>query len=250
MGSASKKGPTNDINNYRPISILPVLSKILEKHIALHLKNHLEINNLLHASQSGFRANHSCETSLLNIIDEWLTSLNNKESVGTIFLDLSKAFDLVNHSILTQKLQLYNFSSLSLQWFSSYLSNRSQKVSINGHLSDSKPVLAGVPQGSVLGPILFIIYINDLPLHTQSDTSVDMFADDTTISSHSKSKTDVQSSLQSTLETISLWCNDNMMKINIPKTKAMYLTASSKTSQNLDAPPFILNGTEIEHSKC
>ena len=112
----------------------------------------MESNSLLYNRQSGFRRHHSCQTALTKIVDTWLNALNNKETVGAVFLDLTKAFDLVNHKLLLQKLASYKFSSSAQSWFQSYLNNRSQQVHISGKLSDPKQIAAGVPQGSVLGP--------------------------------------------------------------------------------------------------
>lgn len=240
-----KKGPKSDRNNYRPISILPVLSKLIEKHITDHLKTFLEENKLLHTQQSGFRTNHSCETALTAVIDNWIEAINNKNLVGTIFLDLTKAFDLVNHSILLQKLKLYNCSTNSIQWFTSYLSNRTQTVSVSGTLSSSRPITAGVPQGSVLGPLLFIIYINDLPLHL-NNSDIDMFADDTTVSAYGKSFTSVQNALQTELTTIERWCTQNSMVPNITKTKVMHISATNQ----IQTPDYSLSlqNTILENS--
>ena len=126
--------------------------------------NYLESNSLLYNHQSGFRRVHSCQTALTKIVENWLNALNNSETVGTVFLDLTKAFDLVNHKLLLQKLAAFKFSCNTQSWFQSYLTNRSQQVNISGKLSDPKQIAAGVPQGSVLGPLLFLIYmyINDL----------------------------------------------------------------------------------------
>ena len=129
--------------------------------------------------QSGFRRLHSCQTALTKIVDNWLNALNNKETVGTVFLDLSKAFDLVNHKLLLQKLAMYGFSQKAILWFDSYLMNRTQQVYISGKLSESNTISIGVPQGSVLGPLLFLVYINDLPLSISSCV-LDLFADDAT----------------------------------------------------------------------
>ena len=115
-----KKGDKSDMFNYRPISVLPLLSKLLERHVAENLKSYLNIFDLLYERQSGFRANHSCETALTAIVDDWLTATDNNEIVGTVLLDLSKAFDLVSHSLLLEKLRQYQFSAASLQWFQSY----------------------------------------------------------------------------------------------------------------------------------
>ena len=121
-----KKGNKADINNYRPISVLPIINSIFERHICDYLIDYLESNNLLYNHQSGFRRRHSCQTALTKIVDTWLNALNNKETVGAVFLDLTKAFDLVNHKLLLQKLAAYKFSSNAQSWFQSYLTNRSQ----------------------------------------------------------------------------------------------------------------------------
>ena len=149
-----KKGDKSDMSNYRPISVLPLLSKLLERHVADNLKSYLNEYDLLYERQFGFRANHSCETALTAIIDDWIT-IDNNEIVETVLLDLSKAFDLVSHNLLLEKLQQYQLSAASLQWFQSYFNDRLQQVSITGKLSGSRLISSGVPQGSVLGPLLF-----------------------------------------------------------------------------------------------
>ena len=154
-----KSGLTDDPYNYRPISILSVLSKIIERHVHDQIYKHLSEHNLLYEYQSGFRPQHSCEAALLQMIDTWLKAIDDNQLVGTIFLDLQKAFDVVDHSILVKKLGLYGLSENSVKWFSSYLSNRKQKVSLNGCVSDFKEITAGVPQGSILGPLLIIHYL-------------------------------------------------------------------------------------------
>ena len=198
-----KTADHSSIDNFRPISILSILSKPLEKHIHTHLLGYLESKSLLHPSQSGFRPKHSCQTALTKLCDNWLWAINEKDIVGTVYLDLRKAFDLVSHNILIEKLRFYLQSRPSTALFCSYLSNRKQSVFVNGSFSSEVAISCGVPQGSILGPLLFSIFINDLPLCIESlpNASIDLFADDSTL--HSRGKTTEQ--LQSVLVQSSLF---------------------------------------------
>ena len=145
----------------------------------------LEKYNLIYKLQSGFRRLHSCQTALTKVVDNWLTALNSNQIVGTVFLDLSKAFDLVNHEILINKLIAYKFNESTISWFKSYLSNKFQQVHISGKLSRPEELKVGISHGS-LRPLLFLIYVNNLPLSLQFCT-LDLFADDATQSSSDSS---------------------------------------------------------------
>ena len=255
------------INNYRPISLVSVLCKPLERHVHKHVVSHLKDCQLLYSLQSGYRAKHSCHTAITRITDTWLSAINNSDITGALFLDLRKAFDLVHHNILFKKLKLYlgepiislpqsacQSSALRgtvaqsldeterrgcpLSFFKSYLSERTQHVLVNGIASSSQQVGRGVPQGSVLGPLLFSLFINDLPLHlTEEKVSCDLFADDATVHTQDKDINIISSRLQQTLLDVFNWCDKNLMVLNPEKTECMVIT----TRQKHQLEPLTLN---------
>ena len=175
-----KKGSQLCTSNYRPISLLSNLNKILEKLMFNRMYEFLEKYKCIYKLQFGFRKKHSTNHALIEITENIRKALDNNKFACGIFIDLQKAFDTVNHSILTNKLNHYGIRGIANNWFKSYLKNRSQYVSIQGSDSDLSSVKHGVPQGSVLGPLLFLIYINDLHKAIRN-SSVYHFADDTNL---------------------------------------------------------------------
>ena len=198
---------------YRPISVLPLLSKVLERHIFDSVYKYLTCNDVISQRQSGFRKHHSCQTLLIRITDYLLDNMDKGRILGLTMVDLRKAFNLVNHKTLLQKLTLYGLDDNALAWFTSYLSNREFYVSIDNHMSDKATIASGVPQGSILDPLLFVIYMNDLPLRI-SNSNVELFADDATLYASASTVNEVEQQLGD--ETIPLvqWINDNSMVLS------------------------------------
>ncbi len=156
-----KKNDRSEVGNYRPVSILSVASKILERAVYVQLEGYLRENNILYSYQSGFRGSFSTDTCLTHLTDLIRKKISNNNFTGMILIDLQKAFDTVDHIILLDKLKAMGVSSI--EWFRSYLTNRSQLVNVNGVDSVPLKISCGVPQGSILGPLLFLCYVNDMP---------------------------------------------------------------------------------------
>ena len=232
-----KNGPHEEVNNHRPISILPVLSKVLEKHVHESLSEFLHTYNLLHKTQSGFRTQHSFETALVNMIDLWINAIDSGKMVVLVLVDFKKAFDLVDHQILIDKLEIYGIKDGALSWFNIYLTNRKQQVAINNCRSDFKQISYGVPQGSFLGPPLFLLFINDLPQYT-SNVFTDLYVDDTTLYDVQDSMEHIENNFHSSVNNLQIWCRSNGMIINLSKTKVMLVTTYQKrqrlTNNQLD----------------
>jgi len=224
--------------NYRPISILSIVSKILEKAVFIQLEQHLKRNNLMYEFQSGFRNSFSTDSCLIHLVDHVRTQTANGLYTGMVLLDLQKAFDTVDHSILCDKLSAIGVDSVP--WFESYLTNRKQLVNVNGVCSDVQNVTCGVPQGSVLGPLLFLIYVNDLKISIDSECKVLIYADDTCILfSHNNPKVIAQK-LSKMLESCHDWLVDNKLSLHLGKTESI-LFGSKRKLRNITESDFSIS---------
>ena len=183
-----KKGNKHIISNYRPISLTCLTVKILEKLVFNHIEEFLVNENKLNSSQHGFRKRHSCQTQLLETVHQWTKSLDRGDSTHVIFLDFSKAFDTVPHQRLLLKLDNIGIRGNLLNWITGFLEGRRQRVLVDGQKSDWVKVTSGVPQGSILGPLLFLVYVNDIGDDLESHTR--LFADDCTLFREVSSKHD------------------------------------------------------------
>ena len=215
-----KKDDSMQFSNYRPVSLLCSLSKVFEKIMYNRLVAFLETYKILYEYQFGFRKSHSTYLAIMSLLDRIIKCLENGDCVIGVFLDFSKAFDTVDHSILLQKLYHYGVRGVALQWFQSYLSDRQQYVTYNGVSSNMKKIKCGVPQGSILGPLLFLIYINDLADICKNVFSI-FFADDSNIFKNGKDLHILQATINSELSAISEWLNVNKLFMNVSKTQYM-----------------------------
>ena len=181
-----KVGDRCDRNNYKPISVISAVACIFEKLVYEQLENYVTNNNFINPRQSGFRSLFSTTTAMLDLTNEWCFNIDRKLLNGVLFLDLKKAFDTMDHTILIKKLQYLGLDQSAVEWFKSYLSDHMQMCTVNGILSDPEQLSCGVPQGTVLGPLLFLIYIIDLPKCVKY-SSTRMFADDTNLTASGSS---------------------------------------------------------------
>ena len=216
-----KKGDRHDMHNYRPISLLPALSKILERIIYKRLFCYLSQLNILQDSQFGFRPGLSSYMALLEAYNKIVSDMDDRKYSLGIFLDLSKAFDTLNHDILLSKLHHYGVRGIALEWFKSYLSDRSQFTVFNSQNSCISNLTCGVPQGSILGPLLFIIYINDIVFSSNYFKFI-IFADDTNLLASDRNICDLTNTVNSELLKVSTWLNVNKLSLNVDKTVCMH----------------------------
>ena len=215
-----KSGSCLEVNNYRPITVLSFFSKIFEKVAYIHLINFINKHNLLYKYQFGFRREHSTSHALITLVNEITKALDEGNLMAGVFIDLKKAFDTVNHSILLRKLYAYGIRGSMHDWLKSYLTNRMQYTHFQKNNSTKKRLVSGVPQGSILGPLLFIIYVNDLH-RALSDSYCIIFADDTNVFIKHKNYATMMDCLNNDLYNIAQWLKANKLILNIKKTHYM-----------------------------
>ena len=215
-----KAGEKNVFSNYRPVSLHPQFSKILEKIFNVRLHKFIEKYDILSSSQYGFRSSMSTSMALLELIENITTALDPKKCTIGVFIDLKKAFDTIDHHLLLRKLEAYGIRGMANEWLKSYLHNRLQYVSIEDNNSDLLNVICGVLQGSILGPKLFILYINDL-CNISTLLKFILFADDTNIFCSGKDETQLSKTINTELRKLHIWFSVNRLSLNIAKTNYM-----------------------------
>jgi hypothetical protein len=229
------------MNNYRGISILPILAKLFEKLLAFQIFEYFETNNLFYSGQHGFRKFHSCETALHELVSDVNNNMEHSLITMLMFIDFKKAFDTVDSDLLLDKLFHYGFDNTSLKLSRNYFTNRSQQIKLNDSISTAKPITLGVPQGSVLGPLFFLIYINDLAYHLIK-FNTKLFADDTSLYKANKNWSILLSEFQRDIVDLFEWCEINRIDINYSKTYIMVIT-----NKRVDIPiKIVLGSIEIE----
>ena len=215
-----KKGLSQKVTDYWPVSVLPAPSKIIERAVYNQIVYHLESHRLLDRRQHGFRKDHSTSTAISELIQFIYNSLDKREIVGCIYVDYSKAFDTLDRSILCKKIALYGLSAGVVHWCRNYLNNRKQRVKVNGNMSECEGVTYGVPQGSILGPLFFILYVNDvISIFKENYARIMLYADDTVIYFSHSSVQELQCQLERGMKKLFTRCNINKLTINLSKTK-------------------------------
>ena len=243
-----KPGDKFTMNNYRPISVIPVLAKVFEGIVHCQLYYYLEVNDILKEEQNGFRPKRSTQDVLLKTVDDWKKALDQGEIVATVLIDLSKAFDTINHKLLLEKLHAYGIRGTEWAWFSDYLSGRKQRVVLDGVSSEWAQVTMGVPQGSILGPLLFLVFINDL-VDAIEDCTVNLYADDTTIYSSDKDPVALGCRVEADISRLAHWIQLNGMKMNVAKTQLMVLSQRGKRHE-AESVQVKIDDVQLEKQDC
>ena len=227
-GSGSRDAETN----YRPISNIAYIAKIIEKEVHCQLSGYLKEHDFISPDQSAYLAQHSTQTSLHRVYDDWLEALNDGLSVSACFLDISKCFDSINHTILLHKLKRYGIRNMEYSWFKSYLSNRKLMVRLNNSMSEAQELKIGVPQGSILGPILFLLYENDLSSWVHPGLA-NLYADDALLYAYGNSLKESSSNLQYSVNSASSWYEGNRLGLNGKKCECMNITYKLDKDHNV-----------------
>lgn len=243
-----KKGDCLELGNYRPVCILPTISKILESLIKKRIVNYFEENNLFTVSQYGFRKGRSTEMAIRKVIYYILESLDSSQKCASIYCDLSKAFDCLRHDILLLKLRYYGFEGTELNLMRTYLQNRSQVVSLNGVDSVVGAIDIGVPQGSILGPVLFLIYVNDLVSSLPSWTYTSLFADDTHVGVRDKCNNELDIKIKKVLDTLKEWFNNNGIILNADKSVIMQYQTRKSAQRQYYAKETVFLGYTVDYT--
>ena len=238
-----KSGNKNNVDNFRPISILPAFSKIFEKLILKQLLRHFNLNSLLHDEQYGFTKGRSTTDAGVALMKLIFNAWENSQNAFGVFCDLSKAFDCVHHDTLLRKLRHYGVQNEALNVINSYLHNRLQCVDVNGVKSSQLPFQLGVPQGSILGPFLFLVYINDLPFYLKGICDVVLFADDTSLIFKVDRNRQDFDDVNSALSMVTDWFTTNNLVLNAKKTKCIKFALPNV--RNL-GPNIVLNKVVLE----
>ena len=236
-----KKGDPQDFSNYRPVSLLPQFSKILEKVFNNRLMSFVDSHSILNNGQYGFRNGHSTSSAILELLEELTNGIEKSKSTIGVFIDLKKAFDTIDHNILIKKLEFYGIRGIANDWICSYLSNRFQHVLINDCCSSNLKITCGIPQGSIIGPTLFILYINDI-CNVSSILKLILFADDTNIFYSGKDVNNVCHIMTEELRKINVWFMVNKLSLNVSKTNYMLFG----NNRNMVDCSIYINNIEIE----